>query len=74
MAELREIEYRELALLATDERAFTLAELEAEELLELPERELMTGCGGSLLGVGVSASVSVCLSANVSLGGGGTCK
>ena len=71
MTERHENEYRELALTATDERELSLAELEAEELLELPERELMTGCGGSFIGVGVG--VSLCVSANVSIGSGG-CK
>ncbi|MDP9375496.1 MAG: hypothetical protein M3Q65_24240 [Chloroflexota bacterium] len=65
MNELRELEVHDLSL----------EELDAQELIELPERELMTGCtsGGSLL----SINASVCLSVNASVGlnlGGGGCK
>ncbi len=60
MYERQEVEIRDL----------TLAELDEQELIELPERELMTGCtsGGSLLSI--NASVCVNLNASVSLGSG----
>ncbi len=64
MNELRELEVHDLSL----------EELDAQELIELPERELMTGCSTSLIGIGVNASV--CLNVNVSVGlnSGGGCK
>ncbi len=53
-----------------DVRELTLAELDEQELIELPERELMTGAtsGGSLLSI--NASVCVNLNASVTIGGG----
>ncbi len=60
MYERQEVEVRDL----------TLAELDDQELIHLPERELMTSCSSSLIGIGVNASVCVNLNASVSLGSG----
>ncbi len=56
-----------------DVRELRLEELDGQELIELPERELMTGCSTSLIGIGVNASVCLSVSASVNLGSGG-CK
>jgi hypothetical protein len=46
----------------------TLDELDTFEVIELPERELMTGCGGG----GIFIGASLCLDANVGVGLGCT--
>ncbi len=52
----------------------TLDEFETLEVIELPERELMTSCGGSGGGLFIGVGVCVNVKANVSIGlGGGTC-
>jgi len=54
----------------------SLEELDAQELIELPERELMTGCssGTSLLTVNASVCVNINASLNLGSGGGGGCN
>jgi hypothetical protein len=49
----------------------TLDEFDMLEVVELPDRELMTGCGGGGGGFGLGIALSVQVNVNVGIGLGG---
>ncbi len=60
-----------------EQQAWTTAELEAFEVLELPTREAFTGLGGGLirinLGLCLNVDVDVDVDADVDIGGDDDC-
>ena len=57
------------------QQAWTLAEIEEFEAIELPTREAFTGLGGGLININLGVCLKVDVDVNVSLGsgGGGSC-